>query len=797
MRQVTVTEKYRAVLEGNMAKGEFVRQMRLAHPQHITQFNGFDDSVQILKNRGLLFEIKKEVVEEVMPEPAALPYNDEAFQRGIRYELNAKGIEVHAGANVRLEDYDAAKEAAHKNLSKDPMHYLNLISGESSKVDKHDKQVETKRGAKDVDTFNGLKKADLRENKTELAKLLKEGKLEDLANKLGVSVEKLRGAADKIKDMERQSAEKDALKLAKMKEVIDEEEEEIHEADGLSIDEHEHQFFHLAFEGKYDDILEDYMSSESYKQDEKEIQNKYDVSSAHDIQYLDEWEHFIKEFEAINRDDATDTYNFEAKGIDEMLSISGNSEEEIKKNAEELLALAKKVGLDKAEIRYNDDGSVDGVELNDTVEDRNDGKTQKISDLQSKHYHASKAGSPKQEPSFKPKRLYKLTIAGKTYEKGDLDPNDDGRIMSIEKYPNGYFITGGVYSDYGDGDGPKEGYGYAIDLKGNEMDEEDLEGMFNEKKEADFAPSPNSNIPDANAEEYDVATAFKKAGVDMSKPVMVIHSYGSASFGGNDKDEMSAEAAIKKLEAERQDRSKQYTDDGEEVPEDHHGYEFENNSVLEEDMPEGHEYKLGYFQLGDADFAITQEKSGVSEKKGKDLDGDGDIDGDDYKHAKDKAIKKAMGKDEQLKEAIKKIIKSSLLNEAATAKLSDIGDKYGDYKGMQVVINDLENIVTDMEGYFSKVRERVQSSMDKIGQIETPDGMKVGAFLAPAIESAFFRDLNPVRKLSARDISLPQVKTISSADIAAAKAAGDIEEQPKQTMFGINEKGEFKLRKDL
>lgn len=129
----------------------------------------------------------------------------------------------------------------------------------------------------------------------------------------------------------------------------------------------------------------------------------------------------------------------------------------------------------------------------------------------------------------------------------------------------------------------------------------------------DFAPSPNSNIPDANAEEYDIAKAFKKAGVDMSKPVMVLHTYGSAAYGGHDEDEMSAEAAIEKLEAERQDRSKQYTDDGEEVPEDHHGYEFENSSVLEEDMPEGHEYKLGYFQLGDADFAITQEKSGVSE----------------------------------------------------------------------------------------------------------------------------------------------------------------------------------------
>ena len=488
MRQVTVTEKYRAVLEGNMAKGEFVRQMRLAHPQHITQFNGFDDSVQILKNRGLLFEIKKDevVVEEVKEEAAALPYNDEAFQRGIRYELNVKGIEVHAGSNIKLEDYDSAKDIAHKNLSKDPMHYLNLISGESSNVDKHDKPVETKRGAKDVDTFNGMKKADLKENKKELAKLLKEGKLEDLADRLGVSVEKIKGTADRIKDMERQSAEKDALKLAKMKEVIDEEEEELKEVEGHMVDEHEYEFFSIIFNKKYNDILEDYLSSETFKQDEKELQDKTGQANVFDYAYKDHWEEYIREFEAINRDDVTDTYNFEAKG--------------------------------------------------------------------------------------------------------------------------------------------------------------------------------------------------------------------------------------------------------------------------------------------------------------KDHDGDGDIDGDDYMAAKDKAIKKAMGKDEQLKEAIKKIIKSSLLNEAATAKLSDIGDKYGDYKGMQVVINDLENIVTDMEGYFSKVRERVQSSMDKIGQIETPDGMKVGAFLAPAIESAFFRDLNPVRKLSARDISLPQVKTISSADIAAARAAGDIEEEPKQTMFGVNEK---------
>ena len=135
----------------------------------------------------------------------------------------------------------------------------------------------------------------------------------------------------------------------------------------------------------------------------------------------------------------------------------------------------------------------------------------------------------------------------------------------------------------------------------------------------DFAPSPNGDVPDANAEEFDVATAFKKARVDMSKPVSVTHMYGHAQYASEDTDEMSAEAAIKMLEAERQERRKTYTDDGKEVPSDWHSYEFENSSVLEEDMPEGHEYKLAYFQTGDNDYAITQEKSGVSENKGEGL----------------------------------------------------------------------------------------------------------------------------------------------------------------------------------
>ena len=185
---------------------------------------------------------------------------------------------------------------------------------------------------------------------------------------------------------------------------------------------------------------------------------------------------------------------------------------------------------------------------------------------------------------------------------------------------------------------------------------------------------------------------------------------------------------------------------------------------------------------------------GVNEKKGKDLDKDGDVDGDDYKHAKDKAIKKAMGKDdkknEQLKEAIKSIIKKTLnseaINEAATKDLAKIADDYQGYKGMQVVMNDLQNIVTDIESYYAKQRDRLQGVFDKIGQVENEEGLKVGGFLAPAIEAAFKRDLRPVARKGFMDgVDIPKVQMMPKEMEAPQQ---EVEGVPKQTIFGINEK---------
>ena len=73
-----------------------------------------------------------------------------------------------------------------------------------------------------------------------------------------------------------------------------------------------------------------------------------------------------------------------------------------------------------------------------------------------------------------------VTLGGTTYKVGSAgnpfkDPNDDGEIINIEKYPNGYFITGAVGHDWATGSST-EGYGYALDINGKKMDEEDLEG---------------------------------------------------------------------------------------------------------------------------------------------------------------------------------------------------------------------------------------------------------------------------------------------------------------------------------
>ena len=152
----TLTEKYRGVVNETFNKTQFVRDARMALPNLISQFNGFEDTVSILKSKGMISDAKK-------ADEKVYNLSDEAIRRGTDFELEAMGL--MSQDKVSEEDLAKAKDKALVNLKKDSLHYLNLLAGESSKVDKHDKPVEFKKG-KEVDTFNGTKKADLKENYT-------------------------------------------------------------------------------------------------------------------------------------------------------------------------------------------------------------------------------------------------------------------------------------------------------------------------------------------------------------------------------------------------------------------------------------------------------------------------------------------------------------------------------------------------------------------------------------------------------------------------------------------------------
>ena len=168
----TLTEKYNLVLEGKFNKKQFVRDARLAHPQLVTQYNGYDDTVTILKNRGYIFESLDKYKEEKLPVydngvTEADRHPLEALERGVDYELEKKGFNT-IKPDFTEEDHSKAKEKVLANLEKNPNFYYNILADEPTKVSKNRKDVMKPAEEKNaVDKDNGMVKANLKESVNE------------------------------------------------------------------------------------------------------------------------------------------------------------------------------------------------------------------------------------------------------------------------------------------------------------------------------------------------------------------------------------------------------------------------------------------------------------------------------------------------------------------------------------------------------------------------------------------------------------------------------------------------------
>ena len=108
----TLQEKYNAIQEGNFSKDQFLVEARMQQPQLVTRFNGYDDAVQILKNRGMIVEAKKQEGRKVTDHPFIV-YTD---KQG-KHHIEEKNYEDDQKAFLKTipdtwDVYETRKEAA-------------------------------------------------------------------------------------------------------------------------------------------------------------------------------------------------------------------------------------------------------------------------------------------------------------------------------------------------------------------------------------------------------------------------------------------------------------------------------------------------------------------------------------------------------------------------------------------------------------------------------------------------------------------------------------------------------------
>jgi hypothetical protein len=138
----TTSDQYKLVIEGKLSESLFLRNTRLAFPQFITNINSYKDTVKILKNKGIINEVKDEKINE---------YNPQQYDLGMRYELSKGTDKVKADKIVK------------KNLAANSAYYTNLhLSGYNEEAMKKDNKKRTDlpiEVKKDnfVDKANGVK----------------------------------------------------------------------------------------------------------------------------------------------------------------------------------------------------------------------------------------------------------------------------------------------------------------------------------------------------------------------------------------------------------------------------------------------------------------------------------------------------------------------------------------------------------------------------------------------------------------------------------------------------------------
>ncbi len=705
----TIQEKYNAILEGNFSKSQFVKDAKRELSQFLSPFNGYEDTVSILKSKGVIFEAaKKEVPHYDKPEPG---YSIETIERGVDYELEGMGL--MSQETVSEEDYAKAKQKAEKNLKKDPNHYLHLLAGESKKVDKHDQMVPVKKN-NHVDTINGLKKAELREDidptldpYEDRGEILKQV-MSLLVREKGASREELKG------------------------------------------------FISTHME----DIL----------------------NAPDDASIVDEFEQYI----SVNND-----YVDEKKGKDHDGDGDIDSDDYMMAK-DKAIKGAKKEGIHDKDILSRPISNPAAGDYNmppEMAKDHNDDRS----------YSAITTKYRKQinDPSISDEELEDILSGSGNPRMGGTP----GAIKRVIQDRNQKSISEGE-SNFKEGDkvsvsmrgtkadGPEEATIIAMDPSGVAI-VKNAEGREDEVYIKDMQPAKQASEaiggPDhQKLEDLGYSVGFKTF-TSIDDEIFKHPNFDSFvngfMKGFQDNMEASQDYAAHYVNEGRRRKMK----GGKVVTEN----DYETGGYVESMGPRldkalkaltivWDEWKNGpATEPGMVPFA---KKDLVSYIDSKILEGD-DIAEENIEEYQD--IKEAF------KAIISKVLQEEVINEAATGNLSKVATSYDDFEGMQTAVNSLENVVTEVESFYAKTKEKIQKVYDSFKDIKNTEGLAVGAMLGPAIESAFRKDLMPVtEKGFTRGLEMPKVKMLETDGIA------EEELDEKETVFKpVTENRKFKYTK--
>lgn len=157
-----IDQRYKEVKAGIITEYDFLHEAsqddRIS--KFITGFHTFDQVVELLKAKSMLFEDVEEaplkrfdfasVIKEALTPVQSEHVHPYEFEKGWRYEIKLTG-------KFEDEDVQKAKAKAVKNLEKDPIHYTKLEMGEHAPDEKGHKMLDVSKGQNFTDPDNQSK----------------------------------------------------------------------------------------------------------------------------------------------------------------------------------------------------------------------------------------------------------------------------------------------------------------------------------------------------------------------------------------------------------------------------------------------------------------------------------------------------------------------------------------------------------------------------------------------------------------------------------------------------------------